>query len=197
MCIVSNFRSLFWAVEESFSIYIDWWMRRRKKNTNSKVEKPSGLQIWHKEWYGYLIIPIHQPWSWPFSMLHFQSIDKSICIYNLWYNTLFVSLQKKNNTYFYFSKFTQKEMSFATSFPTLFHLVSRNHVAVASLTRCLVAEFVGNRKVMSLKMVNGFQTSNWMKFSPENQPPNPGFTHIFSSIICTGTICGGKISENV
>ena len=106
---------------------------------------------------------------------------------HLWYNTLFVSLQKKNNTYFCFNKLTKKKCHLQHLFQPLFHLVSRNHVAVASLTRCLVAEFVGNRKVMSLKMVNGFQTSNWMKFSwdtfvvdlaPENQPPNPGFTNI-------------------
>lgn len=108
VCIVSNVRSLFWAVEESFSIYIDWWMRRREKNTNSKVEKPSGLQIWHKEWYGYLIIQIHQPWSWPFSMLHFQSIDRSIYIYDI-IPCLSLFRKKKNNTYFSFNKLTKKK----------------------------------------------------------------------------------------
>ncbi len=51
VCSVSKFWSLFWAVEESFSLYIDWWMRRRKKISNSNVGKPSGMQIWHKECY--------------------------------------------------------------------------------------------------------------------------------------------------
>lgn len=68
--------------------------------------KPSGLQIWHKEWYGYLIIQIHQPWSWPFSMLHFQSIDWSIYIYDI---VPCLSLFKKNNTYFCFNKLTKKK----------------------------------------------------------------------------------------
>lgn len=102
---------------------------------------------------------------------------------HLWYSTLFVSLQKKQYLLL-FQQIDQKEMSFATSFPTLFHLVSRNHVAVASLTRCLVAEFVGNRKVMSLKMSTASKPPTGWSLAL-NQAAKPGFHPYFFVHTCT------------
>ena len=110
-----------------------------------------------------------------------QSIDRSIYIYN---TISCLSLFRKNNT----SKLTKKKVicNILSNrfFSTWFLPHEANHVAVASLTRCLVAEFVGNRKVMSLKMSTA-------------KLPNPGETPIFRSCGLVGTICGGNISENV